>query len=162
MTHVTCRLTTKNRDQLRNPTLGNRVWATFTFFSFGYMLANRQTYRETDRRTYHKTPLPLVAYQERSRTRCLASVCVCVCDCDVDGRLSRELQLGEVRRAGRRLSDHVRLPAQPVNPSVGRQPPRRRERRRRRGGTAETQRNPARWSRRRAAPVAIRLITKPI
>jgi len=29
MTHVTCRLTAKNRDQLRNPTLGNRVWATF-------------------------------------------------------------------------------------------------------------------------------------
>ena len=24
-------LTAKNRDQLRNPTLGNRVWATFTF-----------------------------------------------------------------------------------------------------------------------------------
>ena len=31
MTHVTCRLTAKNRDQLRNPTLGNRVWAAFTF-----------------------------------------------------------------------------------------------------------------------------------
>ena len=31
MTHVTCRLTAKDRDQLRNPTLGNRVWATFTF-----------------------------------------------------------------------------------------------------------------------------------
>jgi len=31
MTHVTCRLTAKNRDQLRNPTLGNRLWATFTF-----------------------------------------------------------------------------------------------------------------------------------
>jgi len=31
MTHVTCRLTEKNRDQLRKPTLGNRVWATFTF-----------------------------------------------------------------------------------------------------------------------------------
>jgi len=29
MTHVTCRLTAKNRDQLRNPTLGNRVWAAF-------------------------------------------------------------------------------------------------------------------------------------
>ena len=29
--HATCRLTAKNRDQLRNPTLGNRVWATFTF-----------------------------------------------------------------------------------------------------------------------------------
>ena len=33
MTHVTCRLTAKNRDQLRNPTLGNRVPATFTFVS---------------------------------------------------------------------------------------------------------------------------------
>jgi len=32
MTHVTCRLTAKNRDQLRNPTLGNRVFATFTIF----------------------------------------------------------------------------------------------------------------------------------
>ena len=27
MTHVNCRLTAENRDQLRNPTLGNRVWA---------------------------------------------------------------------------------------------------------------------------------------
>ena len=33
MTHVACRLTAKNRDQLRNPTLGNRVWATFTFIA---------------------------------------------------------------------------------------------------------------------------------
>jgi len=33
MTHLTCRLTAKNRDQLRDPTLGNRVWATFTFFN---------------------------------------------------------------------------------------------------------------------------------
>ena len=32
MTHVTCRLAAKNWDQLRNPTLSNRVWATFTFF----------------------------------------------------------------------------------------------------------------------------------
>ena len=31
MTHVTCRLTAKNRDQPRNPTLGNGAWATFTF-----------------------------------------------------------------------------------------------------------------------------------
>jgi len=30
MTHATCRLTAKNRDQLRNPTLGNRVWDTYT------------------------------------------------------------------------------------------------------------------------------------
>jgi len=33
MTHVTCRLTAKNRDQLRNLTLGARVWATFTFLT---------------------------------------------------------------------------------------------------------------------------------
>jgi len=33
MTHVNCRLTGKNRDQLRNPTLGNRVWATFTILA---------------------------------------------------------------------------------------------------------------------------------
>ena len=32
MIHVICRLTAKNRDQPRNPTLGNRVWATFYFF----------------------------------------------------------------------------------------------------------------------------------
>jgi len=31
MTHVTCRLTAKNRDQQRNPMLCNRVWAAFTF-----------------------------------------------------------------------------------------------------------------------------------
>jgi len=29
MTHVTCKLTAKNRDQLRNPTLGNRLRAAF-------------------------------------------------------------------------------------------------------------------------------------
>jgi len=31
MTHVTCRLTARNRDQLRNPAIGNRVRASFTF-----------------------------------------------------------------------------------------------------------------------------------
>jgi len=30
MTYVTCRLAAKSRDKLRNLTLGNRVWATFT------------------------------------------------------------------------------------------------------------------------------------
>ena len=34
MAHVTCRLTAKNRDELRNPTLANRVWATFTFLLY--------------------------------------------------------------------------------------------------------------------------------
>jgi len=32
MTHITWRLTAKNRDQLRNRTRGNRVWTTFAFF----------------------------------------------------------------------------------------------------------------------------------
>jgi len=32
MTYVTCRMTAKYRDQLRNFTLGNRVWATFFTF----------------------------------------------------------------------------------------------------------------------------------
>jgi len=31
MIHVSCRLTAKNRDQLRNHTLGNRLWDTFTY-----------------------------------------------------------------------------------------------------------------------------------
>ena len=39
MTHSTCRLTAKNRDQLRNPTLGNRVWATFTFYQCTTLLS---------------------------------------------------------------------------------------------------------------------------
>jgi len=34
MTHVTCRLTAKNRDQLRSPTLGNRVSTTVILTSF--------------------------------------------------------------------------------------------------------------------------------
>jgi len=29
--HLQAELTAKNRDQLRNPTPGNRVWATCTF-----------------------------------------------------------------------------------------------------------------------------------
>ena len=31
MTHITCGLTAKNLYQLRNPTLGSRVWASFTY-----------------------------------------------------------------------------------------------------------------------------------
>ena len=31
MTHISCRLTAKNQDQLRNPMLGNWVWASFSF-----------------------------------------------------------------------------------------------------------------------------------
>ena len=48
MTHVTCRLTAKNRDQLRNPTLGNQVQTSFTFY---------QT-RPQDGALFRKCPLP--------------------------------------------------------------------------------------------------------
>jgi len=44
MTHVTCRLTAQNRDQLRNPMLDNRVWATFTFLPSASELTNCETF----------------------------------------------------------------------------------------------------------------------
>ena len=48
MTHITCRLTAKNRDQLRNPTLGNRVWATFNVnVEFKVTLQEQVRYRGT-------------------------------------------------------------------------------------------------------------------
>jgi len=55
MTHVTCRLTAKNRDQLRNPTLGNRVWATFTFLGRVKLLLKRYTVAVSQ--THAATPL---------------------------------------------------------------------------------------------------------
>ena len=50
MTHVTCRLTAKNRDQLRSPTLGHQVWATFAFFYLltYYSTSCRQSSSKTD------------------------------------------------------------------------------------------------------------------
>ena len=45
MTRVTCRLTAKNQDQLRNPTLGTRVLATFTFFTVAACLLSLVWYR---------------------------------------------------------------------------------------------------------------------
>ena len=51
MTHITCRLTAKNWDQLRNPTLGNRVWATFYTCSW-----------PTDRQTYTQATKQQAAY----------------------------------------------------------------------------------------------------
>ena len=41
MTHVTRRLTAKDRDQLRNPTLGNRVCATFYYYGRKSVLIGR-------------------------------------------------------------------------------------------------------------------------
>ena len=44
MTPITCRLNAKNRDQLWNPTLVNRVWAAFSFtFTVHCYKASRQS-----------------------------------------------------------------------------------------------------------------------
>jgi len=62
MTHITCRLTAKNRNQLRNPTLGNRVWATFTFLSLvgvkdaGRGVFGRHTLSPTSATTHYSSP----------------------------------------------------------------------------------------------------------
>jgi len=64
MTHVTCRLTA---DQLRNPTLGNLVWATFTLFTIGlgwhkvHLLTYIHTQAQTSDREGTERDGPLVA-----------------------------------------------------------------------------------------------------
>ena len=65
MTHVTCRLTAKNRDQLRNPTLGNRVWASFTFTFFC----------QHERLLYKRSRMARVC-TINAASRCLADLCV--------------------------------------------------------------------------------------
>jgi len=71
MTHVTCRLTATNRDQLRNSTLGDRVWTTFTF------LSRTLTFNRTRPRPTFHTGVGLCASQERTRVD--RSTCACVC-----------------------------------------------------------------------------------
>jgi len=57
MTHVTCRLTAKSRDQLRNPTLGNQVWATFTFTLCQFPTCQCRVYlRQNARGMWGSTP----------------------------------------------------------------------------------------------------------
>jgi len=55
MTHINCRLTAKNRDQLQNPMLGNRVWATFFSYPTNFTVTRfakhnnaRNTHRSFD------------------------------------------------------------------------------------------------------------------
>ena len=57
MIHVICRLTAKNRDQLWNPTLGNRVWATFFTRASSRLLVN---FVKQDRWNMKTKMLPLV------------------------------------------------------------------------------------------------------
>ena len=66
MIHVTCRLTAKNRDQLRNPALGNRVWATFTFLGLLAMLTNMPPASDIN------VTLPAFASERRAAARAVA------------------------------------------------------------------------------------------
>ena len=54
MTHVTCRLIAKNRDQLWNPAVGNRVLATFTFCCLTTQARHLRTPMESMRRENDK------------------------------------------------------------------------------------------------------------
>ena len=65
MTHVTSRLTTKNRDQLRNPTFGNRVLATFTFLLLiiMYVISEKKQSVIHFPTPLENTPHQLVKYQ---------------------------------------------------------------------------------------------------
>jgi len=65
MTHVTCRLTAKKRDQLRNPSLGNGVWATFTFYT-NTVSVNSSKNRQGKRITY----LRMMDHMKACRHRC--------------------------------------------------------------------------------------------
>jgi len=53
MTHVTCRLTVKNLDQLWSPTLSNPVWAAFTFYFFTLSPVNKHTSHSDKTRTFN-------------------------------------------------------------------------------------------------------------
>ena len=70
MIHITCRLTAKNRDKLRNHTLSNRVWATF----FTYLILSISAvvaYRITDYATvlyvltFQQVLVRMIAYEIR-------------------------------------------------------------------------------------------------
>jgi len=120
MTHITCRLTVKNRDQLRNPTLGNRVWAAFTFYLYGFRYAcvsmpwrpvllsarwllhpgsvdlrrTQQLWRLLGRKALQWVVLSLITppkIGERSMVMSV-SVCLCVCVC-LSAIISSELHV---------------------------------------------------------------------
>jgi len=67
MTHVTCRLTAKNRDQLRNPTLRTRVWATFTFYGMEQGFTSHSTQNRSLRRRSSQPISWLVYFQRYDR-----------------------------------------------------------------------------------------------
>ena len=81
MTYVTCRLTAKNRDQLRNPTLGNRVWATFSFFTG----AQQQCRRSTALSSKCEHCCVLICDRQRMEETCLSAGNTALHDCAESG-----------------------------------------------------------------------------
>ena len=71
MTHNTCRPTAKNRDQLRNPTIGNRVWATF-FVDYS------DTVTKTPQGTGRTSEAGCAEAAGLSRLRCRATLAIIV------------------------------------------------------------------------------------
>jgi len=67
MTHVTCSLTAKNRDQLRNPTLGNRVWATFTFLPLDVLPVTKHSVLNCTTQCYPNQWLDLILFSSTTR-----------------------------------------------------------------------------------------------
>jgi len=66
MTHVTCRLTAKSRDQLRNPTLGNQVSASF--FTAPALSRSRSTFMDL-LKVHNTTTTTTPHYFSRGDTR---------------------------------------------------------------------------------------------
>ena len=60
MTHITCRLTAKNRDQLRDPTFCNTVWANFFKTFLVVVVVYKTPVRSEDRSTLHRLDRPKV------------------------------------------------------------------------------------------------------
>jgi len=88
MTHITWRLTAKNGDQLRNPTLGNRVWATFTFYESLHYSCGREM--ELLQQVVGGGSCPGEEYPPLS---CCCCCCCCYVLRDADGRSLTSLSL---------------------------------------------------------------------
>jgi len=112
MTHVTCRLTAKNRDQFQNPTLGNRVWATFTFYNCYY---DARTHAQTDEQPENiMTPVTTTgqaqAQSVHSISCCMFSVSrptrpTCVC---TDAQILNSMLTTRTKYTRRRIGQNSR------------------------------------------------------
>jgi len=80
MTHVTCRLTVRNRDQhqLRNPTLGNRVWAIFFIRVLRYVSYRPVQSSSYLKNTYVFNALYFSVRKQQQNTLCCTNIVVLI------------------------------------------------------------------------------------